>query len=491
MEKRLDQVVCEQLEKLASEPTVWWHKTWWSRGALLDLAEACEAGLRGGGFKAGQRLALILPNSPIFLALSLAVWRLGGAVVPVDYRGGYVTLTRQLKHADVFGAVTYRGKASVAPLISEEGIPCAICGLDSPPELTAGRTSRAESPELAVIFYTSGTTGEPKAVPITHENLLSNIEACLTHIDKLTDDDVFLNVLPNYNSFGFVTSALLPLVAGVRQVILNSFMLPDATMGAIKDAQVTIIPAVPTMVSLLFGTSARGFLSPRSLRYIMSGGDSLPPGFFQRARDELGVPLIEGYGLTEATAVVTLTPGLNKIKDGSVGTLLAGVEAQIRGDGGEVLPPTDEGRLWLRGASVAGCYFRDESRTAERFRDGWFDTGDIVRFDEEGYLYLISRDRDVIFVGGFKVYALEVERVLLEHPAVAEAAVVGIPRSISGEIVKAFIVLKKGEKTTPKELIQFSRKKLSYYKVPRIIEFLNEMPRSGTGEILKRKLESD
>jgi len=268
-------------------------------------------------------------------------------------------------------------------------------------------------------------------------------------------------------------------------------MPPDATMNVMKDAQVTIVPAVPTMISLLFGASARGFLPPRGLRYILSGGDSLPPGFFERAHDELGVPLLEGYGLTEATAVVSLTPGLNKIKAGSVGTLLAGLEAQVRGDDGEVLPPTEEGKLWLRGASVAQSYFRDERQTSARFKDGWFDTGDIVRFDEEGYLYLMSRESDVVFVGGFKVYALEVERVLAEHPAVAEVAVVGVPRSISGEIVKAFVVLKKGERATPKELIQFSRKKLSYYKVPRIVEFLNEMPRAGTGEILKRKLESD
>jgi len=489
--KRLDHVIFEKLANLTSEPTIWWQSTWWSRGALLELAEACESVLRDGGFKPGCRLALLLPNSPIFLALSLAVWRIGGAVVPIDYRSGYVSLTKQLKHAEVFCAVTYRGKAGIVPLISEEGIPCVISGLDSPPELMPGRPSSESSRELAVIFYTSGTTGDPKAVPITHDNLMANISACFTHIETLTDDDVFLNALPNYNSFGFVTSALLPLVAGIRQVILNNFMPPDATMNVMKDAQVTIVPAVPTMISLLFGASARGFLPPRGLRYILSGGDSLPPGFFERARGELGVPLLEGYGLTEATAVVSLTPGLNKIKAGSVGTLLAGLEAQVRGDDGEVLPPTEEGKLWLRGASVAQSYFRDEQLTSARFKDGWFDTGDIVRFDEEGYLYLMSRESDVVFVGGFKVYALEVERVLAEHPAVAEVAVVGVPRSISGEIVKAFVVLKKGERATPKELIQFSRKKLSYYKVPRIVEFLNEMPRAGTGEILKRKLESD
>lgn len=491
MEKRLDVLITENLNLLASEPIIWWQNTWWSRHALLELIEACEKSLEGSGFKAGQSLALLLPNSPIFLALSVAVWRLGGTIVPIDYRGGYVSLIKQLKHAEVFGAVSYRGKSSIVPLISEEGIPCVICGLDEPPGRIAGRPGGGNSSEQAVIFYTSGTTGEPKAVPITHENLITNINECMTHIKGLTDEDVFLNVLPNYNSFGFVTAALLPLMAGVRQVIVTSFMPPHVTMSTMKDAQVSIIPAVPTMISLLFGAAARGFLPPKSFRYIISGGDSLPPGFYERAQKELGVPLLEGYGLTEATAVVAMTPSVDKVKADSVGTLLASVEAEIRGDDGEVLPLTSEGRLWLRGPSVAKSYYHDDELTAGRFVDGWFDTGDIARFDGEGYLYLMSRASDVIFVGGFKVYALEVERVLMEHPAVAEAAVVGVPRSISGEIVKAFVVLKKGEKTAPKELIQFSRKKLSYYKVPRIIEFMNELPRSGTGDILKRKLEKD
>lgn len=491
MGRRLETLIIENLEHLISEPIIWWQKTWWSRHALLELTLACEASLRDSGFKAGQSLALLLPNSPIFLALAAAVWRLGGTIVPVDYRGGYVSLIKQLKHADVFGAVTYRGKSSIVPLISEEGIPCVICGLDEPPGRIDGRASAGNSTDLAVIFYTSGITGEPKAVPITHENLITNIEACRTHMDVLTDDDVFLNALPNYNSFGFVTAALLPMLAGIRQVILTSFMPPDATMSAMKDAQVSIVPAVPTMISLLFGAAARGFLPPKSFRYIISGGDSLPPGFYERSMRELGVPLLEGYGLTEATAVVAMTPGADGVRPDSVGTLLANIEAEIRDDDGAALSLTSEGRLWLRGPSVATGYYRNDELTCERFVDGWFDTGDIARFDGDGHLYLMSRASDVIFVGGFKVYALEVERVLMEHPSVAEVAVVGVPRSISGEIVKAFVVLKKGERTAPKELIQFSRKKLSYYKVPRIIEFLNEMPRSGTGEILKRKLEQD
>ena len=491
MAPRLEDIIISNLESLRTEPFIWWQKTWWSGGAFLELTEECEKGFRSSGFKAGQRMAFLLPNSPILLASMIAAWKLGGTVVPIDPRSGYVSLIKQLRHADVFASITYRGSSSIVPLISEEGIPCVVTSLDAPVESIAGRTSEEESTDTAVIFYTSGTTGEPKAVPLTHANLYASINACVDHIGTLTDDDVFLNALPNFNAFGFVCGSLIPLVKGTSQVVLPTFMPPEAAMDAMRNASVTIVPAVPTIISLLLGTVARGITPPKSLRYILSGGDRLPLDFDKRSQEYLGIPVIEGYGLTEAASVVSIAPGIENRKTGSVGTLLSCVEAEIRNDEGSVLPAGAEGHLWIRGENVAKCYYRNPELTAKRFVDGWFDTCDIARFDNDGYLYLVGRRSEVIFVGGFKVYAQEVEKVLLEHPAVVEAAVIGVPRSISGEIVRAFVVLKKDEKVTSKELIEHCKKKLSYYKVPRIIDFLTEMPRSSIGEILKRKLEKD
>ncbi len=488
---RLEKIILSNLESLQTEPFIWWQKMWWSRGAFLELVEECVQNLSASGFKAGQRLALLLPNCPILLAETIAVWQLGGTIVPIDFRGGYVTLIKQLKHADVFAAITFRGCTNIVPLISEEGIPCVVTSLDMPAENIAGRPSAEESTDTAVIFFTSGTTGEPKAVPLTHNNLYSSIDACVSHIDTLTDDDVFLNALPNFNALGFICGALIPLLKGTRQVVLQSFMPPEAAMDAMRNASVTIVPAVPTIISLLLGAAARGIHPPHSLRYILSGGDRLPADFDKRSCEMLGAPVIEGYGLTEASAVVSVAPGINKRKQGTVGTLLSCVKAEIRDSEGEVLPPGREGHLWIRGDSVAECYYRNPELTASRFVNGWFNTCDIAKFDEEGYLSLVSRTSEVIFVGGFTVYAQEIEKVLLEHPAVAEAAVIGVPRSISGEIVKAFVVLKKDEKVNSKDLIEACKKKLSYYKVPRIIEFVTKMPRSSIGEILKRKLDKD
>ena len=491
MSSRLESIIRDNLNRFPTEPFIWWQKTWWSRGAIAELIEECEEKLRASNFRRGQRLALLMPNSPILLATAAAVWRLGGTVVLLDFKSAYVPLIKQLVHADVFAALTYRGCEELVPLISEEGIPCSVISLDTLDENIPGRPCAEEPGDTAVIFYTSGTTGAPKAVPLTHANLLSCINACVDHIKILTEDDVFLNALPNSNAFGFVCGALLPMIHATRQAILPSFMPVEASMEAIKNAEVSIVMAVPTMVELIVASVKRGGIVPPTLRCILSGGDRLPEESSRRAEKMLGTPVLQGYGLTEAASVVALPPGIDRTKPGSVGTLLSCVEAQIRGDDGAPLAAGSEGMLWIRGASVTDGYFRNPELTAERFRDGWFNTCDIAKFDAEGFLYLVGRDSDVIFVGGFKVYAREVERVLEEHPAVAEAAVVGIPRPISGELVKAYVVLKKGERVTAKELMECCRKKLSYYKAPRIIEFISEMPRSSIGERLQRKLSQD
>lgn len=488
---RLETIIEDNLDRLPAEPFIWWQKTWWSRGAFLELVEECEDRLRTSNFKRGQRLALLTPNSPILLATAVAVWRLGGAVVLIDPRSGYVPLIRQLRHADVFAVLTSRGCDELVPLISEEGIPCSAISLDALEDNIPGRPCDEEDPETAVIFYTSGITGEPNAVPLTHANLLACIESCVSHIDMLDEDDVILNALPNSNAFGFVCGALLPLVKAARQVILPSFMPVETSMDAIRRAEVTIVMAVPTMIAMMVSAVLRGAAAPSKIKCVLSGADKLPCSLRRRAEEALQTHVIQGYGLTEASSVVALTPGLDKSKPDSVGTIVSCVEAEIRGDAGEALPPGREGQLWIRGASVARGYYRSPELTEGRFCGGWFRTGDIGRFDEDGYLYIVGRTSEVIFVGGFKVYSREVERALEEHHAVKEAAVIGVPRSTSGEIVKAFVVLRNGEKVSSKELIDYCKKKLSYYKVPRIVEFIPKLPRSPIGEIVKRKLSKE
>ncbi|MDO4988342.1 MAG: AMP-binding protein [Synergistes sp.] len=490
LERRLESVIRDNLNKLPSEPFIWWRKTWWSRSAFLELAEECEELLLSSGFREGQRLALLLPNSPLLLALAFAVWRVGGAAVFIDFHSGYLPMMKQLAHADVFAALTYKGLSDFVPLVCEEGIPCCVIDEDNLSGKIQGRPCVCEDRETAAIFYTSGTTGEPKAVPLTHENFLSCIDGCFGCIDA-DEDDVCLNALPNSNSFGFLCGALIPLVKAIRQAVIPSFMPLAHTFDAIKDAEVTIIPAVPLAVAMMTRAAAKGGFVPKSLKTIISGAENLPSELAANAKKYLGVPVIQGYGLTEGTSVVAMPPTVNEARDHSVGKLISCIKAEIRGEDGEVLGAGSEGLLWIKGDSVARSYFRNDELTAERFSDGWFCTGDIAKFDEDGYLYLVGRTSELIFVGGFKVYAREVERVVEEHPKVEEAAIVGVPRPISGQFVKAVVVVKKDEKLTSKEIIDYCKKKLAYYKVPRIIEFVDKMPRSAMGEVVKRKLSQD
>lgn len=486
---RVEERIFEIFNKLPNEPMLCWQNTWWSRAAFMELVEECERILKESNFREGQKLGLLLPNSPIMLALVIAVWKLHGTVVPIDPKSGFVPITQKLLHADVFAVVTYKGCASLAALIREEGIPCYIsANLDQPGDFIEGRDTEPEDPETAVIFYTSGTTGTPKAVPLTHENINAFFEAAYGDLTDVDDEDVFLNALPNFNAFGLIVTALLPMLLGAKFLVIQSFFPVKTTIEAMRKAGVTMLVVVPMMLSLIFRAATAGALLPKTVRHIISGGDRLPEKFHQKAVKWFGMEIAQGYGLTETTSVVSLLSAGER-NGNSVGKFIHGVKGEIRDSNGNVLPVGNEGELWVSGPNVAKGYYRNPELTEERFRDGWFATGDIATIDSEGYLTIVGRMSEVIFVGGCKVYATEVEKKILEYPGVAEVAVVGIPRTMSGEIVKACIVLKDNSKNiTSKEIYDFCKKELSYFKVPRIIEFMDNLPRSSIGDVLKRNL---
>lgn len=489
MTLRIEDKIEEVFSSLPNEPLLCWQNTWWSRAAFMELVEECERILKDSGFTPGQKLALLLPNSPIMLAITIAVWKLRGTIVPIDPKSGYLAIVTQLIHADVFAVISYKGCETLASLITEEGIPCYIVdNLDAPGDIIAGRVTEGESEEIAVIFYTSGTTGRPKAVPLTHKNLLAFFDSCTEHFKDINDDDVFFNGLPNFNAFGLIVTSLLPMLLGAKQLVRQSFMPVKNTLRAMKVANVTILIAVPMMLSMIFRAAKNGAVIPTTLRYIISGADRLPESLKQKAIKYFGLEITEGYGLTEASSVVTLQP-LGAAKNNTLGTFLSCVKGEVRDEDGNILPAGEAGELWISGASVTNAYYRDPDLTNQSFEDGWFNTGDIVIVDNEGYLTLVGRTSDVIFVGGFKIYPAEVEKTILEYPGVAEVAVVGVPRHISGEIVKACIVLKDGHNNiSTKDISDYCKQNLAYYKVPRIIEFVDTMPRSPIGDVLKRNL---
>jgi len=485
---RLENRILEQCARCNGEKSFWWRGTWWSRKVLSDLAGKCEEVLREAGFQEGSRLAVLLPNSPVFLAVMIAVWKLGGTLVPLNLQAGTSAIAATLMHAEVCGVLVPQGMEQVAQELSRSGIPAVQTSLEGVPPVFTTRPVSLTDPETAVLFYTSGTTGTPKAVPVSHGNLLDNVDRSVAHLTDLREDDIFLNVLPNFHALGFTTSGLLPLVGGFSQAIQSAFMPAESTLEAIRTAEVSVVVAVPTMITLLLAAIARGSLPPEELRILISGGDRFPEKLEERARKMLGVGVLEGYGLTETSPVVSVNPNYASQRLGTAGTILEGYDVEVRDAGGNVLPPGNEGTLWLRGPSVFEGYFRDPEQTAERIKDGWFNTGDVVRLDDEGYLSILDRETDIIIVGGFNVYPAEVESVLQEIPEIREAAVVGVPHHVSGEIVKAYVVPNPEAKIRVREILSFCRNRLAHYKVPRLVEFVEELPRSSIGKVLKGEL---
>ncbi|MGC9490759.1 MAG: AMP-binding protein [Thermovirgaceae bacterium] len=488
MTGRLENRILEQCARCNGDKSFWWRGAWWSRRVLSDLAGKCEEVFREAGFQEGSRLAVLLPNSPVFLALMIAAWKLGGTLVPLNFQAGKRAIAANLTHAEVCGVVLSQGMGQVAEELSRSGIPAAMTALEGPPPAFSVRSVSRSDPETAVLFYTSGTTGTPKAVPVSHTNLIDNVDRSVEHFTDLQEGDIFLNVLPNFHALGFTTSGLLPLLGGFPQVILPNFMPAETTLEAIRTAEVSVVIAVPTMITLLLGAIARGAPAPATLRMLISGGDRFPGRLDDRARKLFGVGVLEGYGLTETSPVVSVNPNYTSKKPGTVGTVLDSYDVEVRDAGGKVVPSGREGTLWVRGPSVFKGYFRDPDQTAERMKDGWFNTGDVVRLDDEGYLSILDRETEIIIVGGFNVYPTEVEAILQEIPEVRESAVVGVPHHVSGEIVKAYVVTNPGAQVQVREILSFCRDRLAHYKVPRLVEFVEELPRSSIGKVLKQEL---
>jgi len=488
MSLRLEERILERLQGELQEKAIWWKGEWWNAGRFLDLVKKSEKTLSEGGFSKGQRLVLLLPNCPLVLALSMAAWRLGGAVAPLNLQSGFEALLENLRVLDPWGIVLPTGMEGVRDSFAATGYGSVSAPPEGPLPPLAGKPGIPDTPETAVVFSTSGTTGTPKAVIMTHGNLMDNTETVFQFVEELKKDDIFLNVLPNFHTLGYSVSGLLPLTIGLPQAVLPGFMPPQNAVDAIRQAGVTVMVAVPTMVALTLAAAAKGAEIGKTLRVIICGGDRLNPQFDKRARESMNLSILEGYGLTECSPVVTVNPSLAKRKLGTVGPFIPGYEFRILDREGHEVPKGKDGVLWVKGPSVTPGYFRSPERTAERFSGGWFNTGDIVRMDEDGYVTILDRDSDILIVGGFNVYPQEVERVLQEHPAVHMAAVIGVQHPVSGEIPKAFVILKENETVTQKELVSLCKDKLAHYKVPRKIEFVSSFPLSPSGKILRRKL---
>jgi long-chain acyl-CoA synthetase len=449
-------------------------------------AAAAGLGMYLGMQTARPHVGLLLPPSAGFAASFYGTLLSGKAVVPINYLLGDREIAHVIKDSGIDTVVTI---PQLAPRVQNADLKVVdLTQLPQTPPMAI--TPRFPSPgpnDTAVLLYTSGTSGLPKGVELTYANLQSDVDASIEHAN-LQHRHKFLGVVPLFHAFGLTAGLLAPIQLGTTVVYIARFS-PVAVQQAFKEHQISIMFGVPAMygaIAHLKSATAEDFKSAWAL---LSGGDALPATLREGFKARFGVPLLEGYGLSETSPVVALnTPDVNRA--GSVGKMVPGAEARIVDDNNNPLPTGQEGEIWLRGPMVMKGYHNLPNETAAVLTaDGYFKTGDLGKLDADGFLYITGRKKDLIIVSGEKAVPREIEDALMRHPAVMEAAVVGKNDPSRGQVVAAFVTLKPGQSATPEDLREFARSQnLAQFKVPREVHVIDELPRSPTGKVLKRTL---
>jgi long-chain acyl-CoA synthetase len=460
----------------------------------LDEASARVAGLlHERGLRPGDRIGLMLPNVAEVPVVYYGILRAGGVVVPMN------PLLKEREVAYYLGdsgagliffwhafADQARGAAEQAgaELVVVDGI-----GF---PELLASATpdfqvADRDDQDTAVILYTSGTTGHPKGAELTHGNLISNTEVSRTDIVRATPDDVIFGGLPLFHVFGQTVALNVAVAAGACLTLLPRFDAGHA-LRILADHRVTVFEGVPTMYVALLHQPDRADHDTSALRMCISGGAALPVEVLRGFEDASGVPVLEGYGLSETSPVASFNHPGRERKPGSIGTPIRDVRMRVVDEAGDEVAQGEVGEIAIQGPNVMKGYWQRPEATAEAIRGGWFRTGDMGRVDEDGYFYIVDRKKDLIIRGGYNVYPREIEEVLYEHPAVAEAAVIGLPHSSLGEEVGAAVALKPGAAITAEELRDFVKSQVAAYKYPRHVWLVDALPKGATGKIQKRDI---
>ncbi len=464
--------------------------------AELDRAARGIAGaLRERGIEPGDHVAVMVPNVPEFTLAYFGVLYAGCTVVPLNILLAAPEVAYHLEDSE--------SKLLIAhPLFSEPaeagareaGVPLVWAG-DTPDSDLSGMAGAdpVDAPYLtaeddtAVILYTSGTTGKPKGAELTHSNLLLNCSVVVPRLLPLGPDDVALATLPLFHSFGQTCIQNAMISVGGSFTLLPRFT-PEDALAIMQRDRVTLFAGVPTMYFAILNLEGGENYDLSSLTYCMAGGAATPVEVMKAFEEKYPVKILEGFGLSETSPVASFNTLDRPRKPGSIGYPVWGVEMCILDDSDQPVPDGERGEICIRGHNVMKGYFRRPDATKDAIRSGWFHSGDIGIRDPDGSYRIVDRKKDMIIRGGFNVYPREVEEVLYAHPAIVEAAVIGVPHESHGEEVKAVVVLGVGQVLGAAELIAFTRERLAAYKYPRIVEFVAELPKGPTGKILKREL---
>ena len=460
----------------------------------LDDASARVAGLlHERGLKPGDRIGIMMPNVAEVPVVYYGVLRAGGVVVPMNPLLKAREVAYYLGDSGaglVFAWHSFADQArGGADQVNAESV---VVDGDSFPGLLAAATpdfrvvDRGDE-DTAVILYTSGTTGHPKGAELTHGNLISNTDVTRTDIVGARPDDVIFGGLPLFHVFGQTVALNVAVAAGACLTLLPRFDAEHA-LRIIADHGVTVFEGVPTMYVALLHQPNRADYDTSTLRMCISGGAALPVEVLRGFEEAYGVSVLEGYGLSETSPVASFNHPNREHKPGSIGTPIRDVEIRLVDGEDHDVPHGEVGEIIIRGPNVMKGYWQRPEATAEAVRDGWFHTGDLARVDEEGFLFIVDRKKDLIIRGGYNVYPREIEEVLYEHPAVAEAAVIGQPHPAHGEEVAAAVALKPGAAVTASELRDYVKSQVAAYKYPRHVWLVDTLPKGATGKIQKRDI---
>jgi long-chain acyl-CoA synthetase len=461
---------------------------------LLDGATAHVVGLLASkGVAAGNRVGIMLPNVPYFPVCYYGVLRAGAVVVPMNVLLKRREVAFYLKDSGARLLFAWHGFAEDAQQGAEDaGAECVIVEPGEFERIVGEAAPQTEvvdraPDDTAVILYTSGTTGTPKGAELTHANLKGNCETACSLFD-LGSDGVVLGALPLFHSFGQTCAMNATVNAGGTLTLIPRFD-PVKALEIIERDRVNVFEGVPTMYGAILHAPERERYDCSTLQMCASGGAAMPVELLRGFEQAFGCKVLEGYGLSETSPVASFNHPDRERKAGSIGTPIRDVEMRVVDEDGKEVAVGEVGEIVIRGPNVMKGYWNRPDATEEVMRGGWFHTGDMAKVDEEGYFFIVDRKKDMIIRGGYNVYPREIEEVLYEHPAVREAAVIGLPHDELGEEVGAAVALKEGESTTEDELREFVKGQVAAYKYPRVIWFVDELPKGPTGKILKREIE--
>ncbi len=474
-------------------------------GVLRDQVDRLRGGLQSIGVGPGDRVALLCSNSRHFVITYFATVGLGAVAVPLNPLSPAPELQSEI--AAVGAKVVVIEKLSVAtwsnvdralvPTVetvvtteqssSSQPAHTAMQSIDDLIESEPVPVVEVDPTDDVALIFTSGTAGLPRAARLTHGNVFANVEQSRA-TGILVADDLIYGVLPLFHIFGLNIVMTTGLALGATVMLVQRFD-PHTAAESIAARKVTVVPGAPAMWSAFTHFEELADDTFASVRVALSGASKLPVSVFTAMRDRFGIEIAEGYGLTETSATVTTSLGA-PIRPGSVGRAFAGIEIRLVNEDDEDVVVGDIGEIWVRGPNVFPGYDNDEPATSLVLTaDGWLKTGDMAVVDDDGFLFLVDRAKDLVIVSGFNVYPAEVEDVLALHPDVREAGVVGVPHPHTGEAVKAYVVLNDGADVDEDTLIEFTLDHVARYKCPSKVMFVDELPRSTTGKLARRRLD--